>query len=103
MVYDRPGWWRRLVSARDEARWRFEVDRSAAPGGVAWRWERIAGDHGAERSEGTFPSFLECARDARAHGFAGNTAYVLSDRPSVPASAWAGPARAPADARDIAP
>ena len=72
-------------------RWTFEVDRSPAPGRVAWRWERCD-EHGRiERSSKVFASFADCAQDAYAHGFDTTQPYALSDKPRVPATAWGAP------------
>jgi hypothetical protein len=88
----------RSRNAGDGFRWRFEVDRSRAPVRVAWRWERYRAGGLPERSIEAFTSFAECARDAQAHGFGPRHPYTLSDRPRVPASAWAAP-REPHDSR----
>jgi len=74
--------------------WRFEVDRSQAPVRVAWRWEQRFANGLSETSCEVFATFADCARDAREHGFTTREPYTLSDRPSIPASAWARPRHA---------
>jgi hypothetical protein len=76
---------------RANTRWTFEVDRSSAPASVSWRWARHHTDGLPEHSLETFPTFADCARNAQAHGFSARQAYALSDRPSIPATTWAGP------------
>ena len=82
---------RKFRHAGAETRWKFEVDRSRAPVSVSWRWARYHPNGLPERSQAAFPSFADCARDAQAHGFSSRQAYALSDRPSIPAAAWAAP------------
>jgi hypothetical protein len=90
--------------SRADKRWTFEVDRSSAPASVSWRWARHHPSGLTEHSQQTFATFADCARDAQAHGFSVRQAYALSDRPSIPATAWAGPRRAssPAPAANAA-
>ncbi len=90
MGYNFPGLFMHGRNAAARTKWTFEVDRSHAPVSVAWRWERQAPDEPPVSSADVFPTFAECARDARSHGFSLSDAYTLTDRVHAPESAWAG-------------